>query len=234
VPTTWALEAEGVRRSYGDRVALDGVDLRVAAGEVHGLLGPNGAGNGAVSAPKVVGVQPVGIAPLLPGCWKSPLVMASVPAAMAAGASMAMPSATLAVAAPTRAARRLVFARIASPPAVVGVRPEDRRRAGGKPGCSLGKAGGRLGERGDEGDSGPAARGGRSRVRLRPPRNVRARSDDCQAVATAARVARRRRTEVATPNAPRPSRGSAAARGTSGMTEGGVPGAATGANATPR
>jgi len=44
VPTTWALEAEGVRRSYGDRVALDGVDLRVAAGEVHGLLGPNGAG----------------------------------------------------------------------------------------------------------------------------------------------------------------------------------------------
>lgn len=39
-----ALVAEGVRRSYGDVVALDGVDLRVEAGEVFGLIGPNGAG----------------------------------------------------------------------------------------------------------------------------------------------------------------------------------------------
>ncbi len=36
--------AERVRRTYGDVVALDGVDLRVAAGEVFGLIGPNGAG----------------------------------------------------------------------------------------------------------------------------------------------------------------------------------------------
>ncbi|WP_049984413.1 ABC transporter ATP-binding protein [Halorubrum sp. BV1] len=36
--------AEGVRKSYGDVVALDGVDLRVEAGEVFGLIGPNGAG----------------------------------------------------------------------------------------------------------------------------------------------------------------------------------------------
>ncbi|WP_280588013.1 ABC transporter ATP-binding protein [Halorubrum sp. Boch-26] len=39
-----ALVAEGVRRSYGDVVALDGVDLRVETGEVFGLIGPNGAG----------------------------------------------------------------------------------------------------------------------------------------------------------------------------------------------
>src|SRR6056297_1801884 len=39
-----ALVGEGVRRSYGDVVALDGVDLRVEAGEVFGLIGPNGAG----------------------------------------------------------------------------------------------------------------------------------------------------------------------------------------------
>jgi ABC-2 type transport system ATP-binding protein len=38
------LVGEGVRRSYGDVVALDGVDLRVEAGEVFGLIGPNGAG----------------------------------------------------------------------------------------------------------------------------------------------------------------------------------------------
>ena len=35
---------EGVRKEYGDVVALDGVDLDVAAGEVFGLIGPNGAG----------------------------------------------------------------------------------------------------------------------------------------------------------------------------------------------
>jgi len=35
---------EGVRKSYGETVALDGVDLRVEPGEVFGLIGPNGAG----------------------------------------------------------------------------------------------------------------------------------------------------------------------------------------------
>src|SRR5580658_7906428 len=39
-----ALEAIGLRKSYGDRCAVDGVDLCVRAGEIHGLLGPNGAG----------------------------------------------------------------------------------------------------------------------------------------------------------------------------------------------
>jgi ABC-2 type transport system ATP-binding protein len=39
-----ALETAGLRKSFGDTVALDGVDLRVAAGSVFALLGPNGAG----------------------------------------------------------------------------------------------------------------------------------------------------------------------------------------------
>jgi ABC-type multidrug transport system ATPase subunit len=39
-----AIEAEGLRKFYGDVCALDGIDLRVAAGTVLGLLGPNGAG----------------------------------------------------------------------------------------------------------------------------------------------------------------------------------------------
>ena len=38
------VEVVGVRKRYGPAVALDGVDLTVAAGELFGLLGPNGAG----------------------------------------------------------------------------------------------------------------------------------------------------------------------------------------------
>jgi ABC-2 type transport system ATP-binding protein len=39
-----AIEATGVRKSYGDVQALGGVDLNVRSGSVYGLLGPNGAG----------------------------------------------------------------------------------------------------------------------------------------------------------------------------------------------
>jgi ABC-2 type transport system ATP-binding protein len=38
------VEARGLVKTFGDAVALDGLDLRVQAGEVHGFLGPNGAG----------------------------------------------------------------------------------------------------------------------------------------------------------------------------------------------
>src|SRR3954453_19645933 len=39
-----AIEATGLVKRYGETVALDGVDLDVARGEVLALLGPNGAG----------------------------------------------------------------------------------------------------------------------------------------------------------------------------------------------
>jgi len=45
VPTTGlALVTRGLRKSYGARRALDGLDLTVPTGVVYGFLGPNGAG----------------------------------------------------------------------------------------------------------------------------------------------------------------------------------------------
>ncbi len=38
------LIAEGLRKTYGANVAVDGVDLTIASGQVHGLVGANGAG----------------------------------------------------------------------------------------------------------------------------------------------------------------------------------------------
>lgn len=38
------LQLRGLRKAYGDRVALHGLDLDIRAGEILGLLGPNGAG----------------------------------------------------------------------------------------------------------------------------------------------------------------------------------------------
>ncbi|MFK4116875.1 ABC transporter ATP-binding protein [Streptomyces longwoodensis] len=42
--TLLAIRARGIGKCFGDVVALDGVDLEVARGRIHGLVGPNGAG----------------------------------------------------------------------------------------------------------------------------------------------------------------------------------------------
>jgi ABC-2 type transport system ATP-binding protein len=44
VSTDLAIEASGLVKSFGQLRAVDGVDLAVGAGVVHGFLGPNGAG----------------------------------------------------------------------------------------------------------------------------------------------------------------------------------------------
>ena len=41
---TPAVRCVGLRQTFGDHVAVDGLDLAPRAGEVFGLLGPNGAG----------------------------------------------------------------------------------------------------------------------------------------------------------------------------------------------
>ncbi|UUU37056.1 ATP-binding cassette domain-containing protein [Streptomyces sp. CA-210063] len=43
-PSPAAVSTAGLRKSYGDKTVLDGIDLRIPAGSVFALLGPNGAG----------------------------------------------------------------------------------------------------------------------------------------------------------------------------------------------
>ncbi len=44
MPGTLAVRARGIRKSFGEVVALDGINLDIARGQIHGLVGPNGAG----------------------------------------------------------------------------------------------------------------------------------------------------------------------------------------------
>ncbi|MFD0077260.1 ABC transporter ATP-binding protein, partial [Streptomyces sp. NPDC127166] len=43
-PSSAAVSASGLRKSYGDKTVLDGIDLQIPAGTIFALLGPNGAG----------------------------------------------------------------------------------------------------------------------------------------------------------------------------------------------
>jgi ABC-2 type transport system ATP-binding protein len=44
MPSEAMIEARDLRRCFGDLVAVDGLQLRVARGEIYGLVGPDGAG----------------------------------------------------------------------------------------------------------------------------------------------------------------------------------------------
>jgi hypothetical protein len=44
IPSRLAIAAAGLRKSFGDQVVLDGIDLEVPEGTIFALLGPNGAG----------------------------------------------------------------------------------------------------------------------------------------------------------------------------------------------
>jgi ABC-2 type transport system ATP-binding protein len=72
---TGALEGIGLSKRYGERHAVQGVDVFVRAGEVHGLLGPNGAGKTTLLRMLLGLVQPdagtirmLGLAGGAPGC----------------------------------------------------------------------------------------------------------------------------------------------------------------------
>src|ERR1044072_8995992 len=42
--TSLAVRARGITACFGDVSALDGIDLDIGQGQIHGLVGPNGAG----------------------------------------------------------------------------------------------------------------------------------------------------------------------------------------------
>jgi ABC-2 type transport system ATP-binding protein len=65
---TTAIEMRGVVKTFGSTRALDGLDLEVAEGEIHGYLGPNGAGK-SVTIRTLLGLlrQDTGTARLLGG-----------------------------------------------------------------------------------------------------------------------------------------------------------------------
>ncbi|RJT40418.1 nodulation factor ABC transporter ATP-binding protein NodI [Mesorhizobium waimense] len=44
-----AMELTGVKKSYGDKIVVDGLSFTVAPGECFGLLGPNGAGKSTIA-----------------------------------------------------------------------------------------------------------------------------------------------------------------------------------------
>jgi ABC-2 type transport system ATP-binding protein len=44
LPLLYCIEASSLSKSYGDFIAVDGINLRVQSGKIFGFLGPNGAG----------------------------------------------------------------------------------------------------------------------------------------------------------------------------------------------
>ncbi|HEX3732601.1 MAG TPA: ATP-binding cassette domain-containing protein, partial [Mycobacteriales bacterium] len=56
--SNYLIRAIGLTKRYGDQLAVDHLDLRVARGEVYGFLGPNGAGKTTIMRMLLGLVQP--------------------------------------------------------------------------------------------------------------------------------------------------------------------------------
>ncbi|MEM8708828.1 MAG: ATP-binding cassette domain-containing protein [Actinomycetota bacterium] len=59
-PHAAAVRVEGLRRTFGDFTAVDGIDLDVQPGEIYGFLGPNGAGKSTVVRMLCTLLEPTG------------------------------------------------------------------------------------------------------------------------------------------------------------------------------
>lgn len=63
-----AIQATGLRRVFGDLVAVDRLDLTVAAGEIFGLVGPDGAGKTTTMRMLTGTLEPTGGTAMVAGC----------------------------------------------------------------------------------------------------------------------------------------------------------------------
>ncbi len=79
------IEIRGLTKRYGGVLALDGVDLDIAAGEVHAICGENGAGKSTLNKILAGMVEPTSGTVKLDG---QPVTFGSVTSAEAAGVSM--------------------------------------------------------------------------------------------------------------------------------------------------
>lgn len=72
---TWALELLDLRREFGDKVAVDGMTLRVPPGSFYGLIGPNGAGKTTAFSMAVGLLRPTSGRALVQGVdvWSDPV-----------------------------------------------------------------------------------------------------------------------------------------------------------------
>ena len=58
-----AIVVEGLERSFGDVLAVQGIDLHVDEGEIYGFLGPTGAGKTTTVRMLTTLLLPTGAAP---------------------------------------------------------------------------------------------------------------------------------------------------------------------------
>lgn len=75
-----AIETAGLVKTFGDTRAVDGVDLSVPAGTVHGVLGPNGARCGCTTASEgqSCGIGRTSGATCVPGVARTMVISRSV------------------------------------------------------------------------------------------------------------------------------------------------------------
>ncbi|WP_425321944.1 hypothetical protein [Actinomyces trachealis] len=57
-PPRYAIDVSALVKTFGSLRALDGLDLRVEGGTVHGFLDPNGAGKSTNHHPRAAGHVP--------------------------------------------------------------------------------------------------------------------------------------------------------------------------------
>jgi ABC-2 type transport system ATP-binding protein len=68
IATSSAVRASGLRKRYGELLAVDGIDIEIPAGEFYGLLGPNGSGKTTTIHMLATLIRPTAGSAMVAGC----------------------------------------------------------------------------------------------------------------------------------------------------------------------